>query len=171
MARVITKNIDVEGRKFVVRKYTAIDGLKVVKTLTAKILPVFQSFMPLVNEAQKGSVNADHILSNLGSYLSMDTISQTLDKVAPGDLDFIMQKSLMCVFEVLPAGDMAIGGVNGTPVLNADGTYGVVDVEYDPLLVLRLVCEAVLWGIGDFFDGKRLISIMSPLSSTLQRNQ
>lgn len=150
-------------RKFAIKKYTALDGLKIAKVFVAKILPVFQTFIPLIDEARKGKANAEHILSHLGQYLTLDTIAETLDKISPDDLDYIMEKSLMSVYEVLPAGD--------AQVLNPDGTYGVVDVEHDPLLVLRLVCEVVMWGVGDFFDGNRLASIMSPLSSSLLRNQ
>ena len=161
MARIISKTIEVEGRTFVVNKYPAIDGLKIAKVLLAKILPVFQTFIPLVKESQKGNLSAEKVLSNLGDYLSLDTIAGTLDKIAPSDFDYIMQQSLMNVHEKLPAGN--------AKVLNPDGTYGVIDVEHDPLLVLRLVCESVMWGIGDFFDGERLTSLMSPLSSSLPR--
>jgi hypothetical protein len=151
----------VSCRKFAVKKYTALDGLKIAKTLVAKILPVFHSFIPLVNEARNENANAEHILANLGQYLSLDTIAETLDKVSPDDLDYIMRTSLMSVYEVLPAGE--------AQVMNPDGTYGVMDVEHDPLIVLRLVCEAVMWGVGDFFDGGRLTSVMSHLSSSLPR--
>jgi hypothetical protein len=147
-----------------VSKYPAMDGLKIAKVLIAKILPVFQTFMPLFKESQKGKVDAEKVLANLGDYLSLDSIAKTLDKISPDDFDYVMKQSLMNSYEVLPAGNAR--------VLNADGTYGVIDVEYDPLLVLRLICEVVMWGIGDFFDGKRLASIMSPLStSSLQQAQ
>ena len=159
MARIIAKTIEIEGRKFIVKKYPAMDGLKIAKVLIAKILPVFQTFMPLISESQKGGVSAEKVLSNLGDYLSLDKIAETLDKIAPNDFDYIMQQSLMNSYEMLPAGEAR--------VLNPDGTYGVLDVEYDPLLNLRLVCEAIMWGIGDFFDGERLASIMSPLYSSL----
>jgi len=162
-ARIISKNIEIEDRKFSVYKYPAIDGIKIAKVLAAKILPVFQNFMPLLTKSQKGEVNAESVLSNLGDFLSLDTIADTLDKIAPTDLNYIMQVSLYNAFESLPAGEAR--------VLNADGTYGVIDVEYDALLVLRLVCEVVMWGIGDFFDGKRLASVMKPLSSSLPQMQ
>ena len=163
MARTIAKAIEIEGRKFIVKKYPAMDGIKIAKVLIAKIMPVFQTFMPLISESQKGGVSAGKVLSNLGDYLSLDKIAETLDKVSPKDLDYIMQQSLMNSYENLPAGEAR--------VLNPDGTYGVIDVEYDPLLNLRLVCEAIMWGVGDFFDGKRLASIMSPLSSSLPQKQ
>jgi hypothetical protein len=155
-------------RRFKVQKYPAMDGLKIAKVFIAKILPVFQTFIPLIGEARKvkggdGRSVLDNMLDNLGQYLSLEGIAETLDKIGPDDLDYIMKMSLQNVFEVLPAGD--------EPVMNPDGTYGVNDIEFDPMLVLRLVCEVVLWGVGDFFDGNRWASIMSPLSSSLSRSR
>lgn len=49
-ARVVAKNIEIEGRKFVVKKYTAMDGLKVAKLILAKVIPIFQDFVPLVTK-------------------------------------------------------------------------------------------------------------------------
>ncbi len=163
MSRNITKIIEVENRRFKVQKYPAVEGLKIAKVFAAKILPVFQTFVPLIGEAYGGKANMESVMSNLGKYLSLEGISETLDKVTPEDLDYVMNKSLMSVFEVLPAGD--------AQVMNPDGTYGVLDVEYDPLLVLRLVCEVVVWGVGDFFDVSRLGSIMSPLISSWPQSQ
>jgi hypothetical protein len=158
----------VSTRRFKIQKYPALDGLKIAKVFVSKILPVFQTFVPLIGEARKiksgdGRSALDNMLDNLGQYLSMDSIADTLDKITPADLDYIMQKSLQNAYEVLPAGD--------AQVMNPDGTYGVNDIEYDPLLVLRLICEVVMWGVGDFFDGNRLASILSPLSSSLSRNR
>jgi hypothetical protein len=149
--RELTKTGEVEGRCFVVTKYTAIDGLKIAKLLLAKVIPAFQSFLPLMKD---GDIGGD-ALANIADNLSLDTIADALDKVTEKDFDYIVNKSLRNVDERLNAGSAA--------VLNADGTYGVEGVEYDPLLVLRLVCEAVLWGCSGFFNGKRLSSVMRPL--------
>ena len=164
MARNIMKTIEVEGRTFVVKKYPVEEGFIIAKLLMAKILPMFESFMPLIVESQKGSgVNAESVLANLGEHLSLSHIAEALDKVTPADLKHIIRKSLQSAFEILPAGE--------AQVINDNGTYGVLDVEYDYLLVLRLVCEVVMLGAGDFFDGNRLTSIMSPLFSFLQQLQ
>ncbi len=128
-----------------------------------KIIPVFNNFLPLMMEARSGSATADSILANITKYISMNTIAETLDKVSSNDLEFITNTSLQHVYEPLRVGE--------TQVMNSDGTYGVMDVESDILLVLRLVCEAIMWGVGDFFDAERLGSIMSPLSSSLSQSQ
>lgn len=155
-SRVVTKNIEIEGRKFCVRKYTAMDGLKIAKLLMAKILPVFQDFVPLIKSmVNKGKKSDEISVEEAVDNISLDTIAAALDKVSTEDFDYIVAKSLQSVSEVLPAGN--------APVMYENGVYGVEDVEYDALLVLRLTCEAVLWGCGGFFDGDRLNSVMKPL--------
>jgi len=158
------KIVEIEGRTFQIGKFSAVTGLIVAKMFVAKIIPVFQSFMPIISAAIKGEENAkEDIISELDKYLDFEGIAKALDMVSPEDLTYIMQKSMMCCAEVLPAGL--------APWMNPNGTYGVPNVEFDVLLSLRLVCEAVILGCGGFFDGDRLASIMSPLSSLLQLNQ
>lgn len=168
-ARVVTKNIEVEGRKFVVKKYSAMDGLKVAKLILAKVIPIFQDFIPLLTKMTdsrkqplalnkdgtdapaNGNISASELVDNI----SLNTIGLALEKISEEDFDYIVTKSLQNISEVLPAGE--------APVMYSNGTYGVEGIEYDPILVLRLTCEAVMWSCGDFFDGSRLTSVMSPL--------
>ncbi|MFV0240192.1 MAG: phage tail assembly chaperone [Lacrimispora sphenoides] len=168
--RIITKSIEVEGRKFLVTKYTAMDGLKIAKLLIAKLLPTFQDFLPALKQLKTDAENTDtakteveRVVSDLVDNLSLETIANALDKVSEADFDYIVKKSLQCVSEQLKAGN--------APVIDRNGNYGVLDIEYDPLLVMRLTCEAVMWGCSSFFDGDRLASVLKPLSSSLQPNQ
>jgi hypothetical protein len=159
MERTITKTIEVEGRRFVVTKYTAIDGFNIAKLLLAKIMPAFQSFLPLLKQ---GFANADNLSDAIMENLSLDEIGGILAKMSESESKYVITKSLQRVEEQLKAG--------GAPVMDANGAYGVLDIEYDILLVLRLTCEAVLFGCSDFLDGNRLISVMKPLSSSLRLN-
>ncbi len=158
MSRVVTKTIEVEDRKFVVKKYSAMDGLKIAKLLLAKVVPIFQDFVPLIksmigSEGEQSEIGAESVIENL----SLDTIAAALDKISEADFDYIVTKSLQSTYEVLPAGE--------APVMYSNGGFGVENVEYDAILTLRLTCEAVMWGCGDFFDGNRLTSVMKPLFS------
>ena len=148
----------ISSRRFVIKKPNSFDGFILAKTLAAKLLPMFQSFVPLIGEAQKSGATAESVLENLGEYLSLDSIAAALDKLSPSDAKQVMQTSLQNVYELLPAGE--------AQVYKSDGTFGVLDIEYDMILTLRLVCEFIMWGCGDFFDVSRLGSIMSPLFST-----
>jgi hypothetical protein len=153
----------ISSRKFIVKKPNSFDGFILAKTLAAKLLPMFQSFVPLIGEAKKSGATAEAVLENLGNYLSLDSIASALDKLSPADAKYVMRMSLRNVYEVLPAGE--------AQVYKSDGTFGVLDVEYDFILTMRLVCEFILWACGDFFDVSRLGSIMSPLSSSLRQQQ
>ncbi len=174
--RIITKSIEVEGRKFLVTKYTAMDGLKIAKLLITKLLPTFQDFLPALKQLKTNGgsetdaestdtakTEVERVVSDLIDNLSLETIANALDKDSEADFDYIVKKSLQCVSEQLKAGN--------APVIDRNGNYGILDIEYDPLLVMRLTCEAVMWGCSGFFDGDRLASVMKPLSSSLQPNQ
>ena len=158
------KNIEVDGRKFQIRKFNPVSGMIVGKTIIAKILPAMQSFIPVIKLAAGGDKNAiDDIFNRIDEFLNLEMIANALDLVSPSDLEDIIARSLACCYEVLGAGPAR--------VLNPDGTYGVAGVEDDILISLRLICEAILWGVGDFFDVDRSLSILSPLSSSLPQSQ
>lgn len=155
MSRVVTKTIEVEDRKFIVKKYTAMDGLKIAKLLLAKVIPMFQDLVPLIKSMIGSKDDREINVESAVENLSLDTIAAALDKITGADFDYIVTKSLQAVSEILPAGD--------APVMYENGTFGVENVEYDVILTLRLTCEAVMWGCGDFFDDDRLGSVMKPL--------
>jgi len=159
-----SKSIEIDGRQFQVNKFTATTGIKIAKTLASKIIPVFDSFFPMIQQAMSGSdFTRDELMANLDTLLDFDGISKALDMVSEKDLDYIMNTSLTYCYEVLPAGN--------AQVRNEDGTYGVQDIEYDAILVLRLVVEAIKVGVGDFFDGNRLTSTLGPMVSLLSPSQ
>lgn len=158
-SRIIEKAVEIEGHRYVIRKYTAMTGIKLAKLFIAKLLPLFQGFMPLLIDAVKNKTQGasvplpTELFDRLDEMLSLDQIAETLDKMSEEDLEAVVHQSLMCVSEVLPAGN--------SPVMRPDGSYGVEGVEYDPLLTIRLVVEAVRWGLGDFFSANRWNSILA----------
>jgi len=159
-----TKLITIEGRGFQISKFTPLVGIVIAKTFLAKVLPVFQGFLPMIKKAIAGDTeSAEDLLANIDQFLNFDALSVALDKVSPSDLEYVMNRSLMCCHELLSAGP--------AQVLNPDGSYGVPDVEDDIVLALRLVCESVMWGLGDFFDAERCVSLLKPLSSSWPQNQ
>ena len=122
--------------------------------------------MPLLKNRQNGELKAEaesNMIAEVVENFSLDTVAAALEKISGDDFDYIVSKSLQSITEVLPAGE--------SPVMYANGTFGVENVEYDPILVLRLTCEAVMWSCGDFFDGNRLTSVMKPLFNGSQQNR
>lgn len=127
-AREIEKIVDVEGRRFFVRKYDVFTGVMMAKLFTAKILPIFQAFIPMLSDflrtgelrdgsSEEGlsldSVTAK-ILNHLQDFLNLEGIARALDLVEESDLRYIMSASFTHCFEDLSAGR--------TQVMRKDGT-------------------------------------------------
>jgi hypothetical protein len=141
-----TKIIEIDDRKFELRKMDAKAALKVAKLIVSKIMPI-----------------ADAAVASSGFGLNdirLSSVSKALDAMTDDELDKIIDIALRHCYEVLRAGAVQI--------YNANGTYGVENIENDPLLVLRLTIESAAWSIGSFFDGDRLKSILAPLLGIFQ---
>lgn len=149
------KFIEIEDRKFSIKKFDAKTSLKISKLIIAKILPVFEGVLPSLNSTDANNLRTE-IADNTEEFISLEGISKALELITDEDLDKIIDASLMSCYELLPAGQVQ--------VLNKNGTYGVATVENDPLLVMRLTAEAVIWSIGGFFDADRLTSLLKPMA-------
>lgn len=155
----IHKIIEVEGRKFRIRKYDAATAIKMSKLLAAKMLPALNSITDVLFSDKENLIDVNEITD----FLDLESISRALDLVSDEDLERIINASLKVCEEELPAGF--------TSVINPNGSYAVMNLEYDPLLVMRLVAEAIMWGISGFFDGNRLTLVLKPLSNLFQPKQ
>lgn len=155
----IYKIIEVEGRKFKITKYDAATAIKISKLLAAKMLPALNSITDVLFSDKEKVTEFNEI----AEFIDLESISRALDLVSDEDLDRIINASLNVCEEELPAGF--------TKVKNANGSYAVMNLEHDPLLVMRLVAEAIMWGISGFFDGSRLTSILKPLSNLFPQKQ
>jgi len=154
------KLVEVEGRAFQITKYNAVTGLIIAKLVISKVLPMLQSLLPVISTAVSGDEGAkESVMAELEQHFDFESISRALDLITEQDMSYVIEKSLMSCSELLAGGP--------AQVLNPNKTYGVQNVEYDVVLVLRLVCEAVLFGCGGFFEGDRLASVMSPVFSSL----
>ena len=142
------KYIEIESRKFVAKKFPAKTAIKMSKTILAKALPAFSGFSESVNQSADGD-----------NEILFKNISEVFDKLSDEDLDKVVDTSLMFCGEILPAGQAA--------VLNKDGTFGVVGVEDDMILTLRLVAEVLLFNYADFFDENRWGSMFKSLAGML----
>jgi len=136
------KYIEIEGRRFVVKKFSAKVAIKMTKTLLAKGLPAFSAFTggnTSLNIDNKDFIDDNTVLIN--------SIGEVLDKLSDEDLDKVIDTSLLYCSEILPAGQVT--------VLNKDGTFGVIGVEDDLILTLRLITEVLMFNYMGFFDESR----------------
>ena len=73
---------------------------------------------------------------------------RVLENLDDKDMDLLIDKCLRVCSKMLPAGP--------EPVMDANGNYGIPEVEYDMALTIRLIVEAIRWGASDFFGGNGL---------------
>jgi len=153
----IGKHIEIEGRAFSICKFNAIVSIKVSKLLIAKILPVLDTFLPSLGGAgtiEENINDSEWLNKTLGSF-SMEKIATAIDLVGDDDLDKLIDCSLNHCFEKLKVGYVQ--------VLRRDGTYGTPGIEDDMLFTIRLLIEAIAWGVSGFFDGSRWASVLKPV--------
>jgi hypothetical protein len=153
-------------RKFAVYKFDAQTGFYISLLLSSKFLPILDSFEmgSMIISAFKNNNEEDNdgLTEKALSSFSFEKISKALGGISKNDLKEIVTAALMNCHEILPAGQ--------TPVLNENGTYGVDGIEFDYILTMRLVAEAIILSAGSFFDVNRLVSILKPVADSFMQN-
>ena len=155
------KTIEVEDRKFQIRKFDARTSLKAAKLLISKLLPAAEAILPAFagddgGDKKDGAEEGWGFLENI----SFEKISAALDYISDEDLDKIIDISMLHCSEILPAGPRQ--------VMSKGGVFNVVGIENDFILMLRLTVEAVLWSVNGFFGEGRLKAVLSPLSNSFK---
>lgn len=149
MSRAEFKEFEVGERKFQVKRFDALTGSYIAFTLFEKILPVIMG-------------NKDKFLGTKTPDASADSFAEmlpsTLFKMSREDFTALQKDCLKVCYEVLPAGL--------TPVIGANGRWGIIGVDTDTGLILRLTIEALLFNILGFFNDGGLSSLVTSLNST-----
>jgi hypothetical protein len=68
----------------------------------------------------------------------------------------LIKKCLGVCYEILPA--------RNAPVINPNGSWGVLGVENDPVLVIGLLIHAITFNVQGFFDGGALTELKASLA-------
>lgn len=149
MSRAELKEFEVGERKFQVKRFDALTGSYIAFTLFEKILPVIMG-------------NKDKFLGTKTPDASADSFAEmlpsTLFKMSREDFTALQKDCLKVCYEVLPAGL--------TPVIGANGRWGIIGVDTDTGLILRLTIEALLFNLLGFFNDGGLSSLVTSLNST-----
>lgn len=153
-SREVTKNITIiddlgKERTFQLEKFTALVGVKLGKFFLSKLLPIAQDLVPTI----KGSTDINEMSSqSLIDKIDLEQIADILDKLSDDDLEKIAYVCLSSVSEYLPVGPVAVINKNTK-------TYQIEDVEYDPVIFVKLIFEQIKFGLSDFFKGNRWTSM------------
>lgn len=148
MSRAEFKEFEVGERKFQVKRFDALTGSYIAFTLFEKILPVIMGNKNQFISSKTPDVSADKFSEMLPS---------TLFKMSREDFTALQKDCLKVCYEVLPAGL--------TPVIGANGRWGIIGVDTDTGLILRLTIEALLFNLLGFFKEGGLSSLVTSLNS------
>ena len=135
------KDVEVKGRQWRIGQFDAMTGSLVVK----KLLSVIAGFLD-------------------GESLDLDVKSIIKALNGLSDDDFIyMQKACLKV-------TIEVKGQHFIPVLNENGSFGVIGIETDTATVLALTAHALVFNASSFFDGSPLASIVEGMLGSFQQN-
>ena len=135
------KDVEVKGRKWRVGQFDAETGSLVVK----KLLPVIAGFL--------GEENLE---------LDIKSIIKAITSLSDSDFVYMQRACLKVTTEAK--------GQHYIPVLNENGSFGVIGIETDTATVLALTAHALVFNVSSFFDGSPLASIVEGMLGTLQQN-
>lgn len=142
--RTKSKEVEIQGRKFRISALDAQTGSYLLFTVFEKMLPsgVEQQVMSTIRGEGK---DPEMILPS----------GRTL--MTKAEFFSFQRDCLSAVAEILPGRD--------APILNANGSWGVPDVNVK--LAILLTAHALLFNIADFFDEDGLKDLMT-LAGTFQ---
>lgn len=148
------KYIEANGRKFRLNKMSALVGNFMLFKMT-KFLPAILENL----DFDKVKLDGDFNLENLKD-LNLTKMFEPIFNMTEKEFRYIQENCLKTVEEILPAGPQA--------VLNDNGQWGVLNVEFDMALVMNLTIQSLVFNLKGFFNGLPFSSIMSQLTSSQQ---
>lgn len=147
MADELYKSIEIDGERYSVKKFTAIQGLQIAKLIISKM----SALLPYIDGSDEVPAEAiGHALTAIG-------------RMSDEDVESLVKKCLRCCYKQFPAGPQA--------VIDKMGNYGVDGIEFDLVKTCRLCIEAIKWGTADFFGEKGATLIQEVVPSLSQQNQ
>lgn len=132
--RTNSKMLEYRDRKFEVRKMDALESLAVLKELLTKALP-FDIMSMFGNEISQ--LMGSSQLGSIGSMLDSKK-DMTIDEFI-----LLQKRMLKYSYEILPSGPVQ--------VMTNNGDFGVMDVDQDLNLILKLLVESVRVNYESFF--------------------
>lgn len=161
--RDITKEVvlTLEGDKemtFVITKMDAFSGASLMKFVTEKLLPAIGEVQDalVIKEGENLDNESELVKERVQSVMPM--ISKFLESISDEELVRLEKSCLKTVKCKMPAGYQ--------PVLIGD-SFGIPELEYDPINVLLLCYYVIEYNAQGFFAGKHLGSLLSKLNTSL----
>lgn len=146
------KDVTINGRQFRIGKFSARTGSFVLIKVSSSLAPMFAKldFSKLKDakspkDVDLGAIDIPGMIAELGN-------------ISESDFDYLQGKCLCICTASMPAGFI--------PVLNDNGSFGVMDLEEDVVTVMALMVHALIFNLSGFFQGSGLAGIMGGLLTT-----
>ena len=133
------KDIEVNGRKFRIKKFDALTGSYVLYTVLTQLLPagIIQQISGLT-----------------------DAMQSTAEPISKEKFIDLQKDCLKMCSEIIPAGDV----IAPMPIMLADGRWGIDGIENDILLVLALTVHVLRYNVEDFFADDALTGLVASIT-------
>ncbi len=157
------KDIELSGRKWRIEKFDALTGNFISVKLMSKLAGV------LVGIAS-GEVSDEAVI--------VVAISQAIGSMGKAEVIELQEDALSVCKEMTMVGSVE----TGIPVRTQNRSWGVADLEHDPLTVMGLVSHSLVFNVSPFFDesalkafkesfrGLNLFSVQTSTSSSTPRS-
>lgn len=143
------KDVEIGGRTFRIKKFDALTGSFMLIKITGMLAPLFKNMdigklkdVKDVSEVSPDAFDISGIMAEIGN-------------LSEQDFKYVQEKCLRVCSEVLPAGL--------SPVLNPNGSFGVIGIEEDTMTVLALTVHTLIFNVKGFFSGSPLASMLGGL--------
>ena len=145
--RATVKIIELEGRKFKITKFDAMKG----SYMLFKVIGIITPLIETLRKSCKGNAKDVKDIKDINlEGLNFTEIAAGLVNMKEQDFKYIQENCLKSCYEILAAGD--------APVLNENGTYGIIGIETDLKTVMALTIHSLMFNVSGFF-GENLFKL------------
>lgn len=150
---VLFKDIEINGRTFRLKKLDARTGSYMLFKLVKILTPIFKGIkFEDVKKNIKEDVKEDDI--------NITELMSSIFDLPENEFRYIQDNCLRVVEELLPAGP--------ANVLDNYGNYGILNIEFDTMLLMNLTVQSLIFNVSGFFEGSPLTSMLKNLTISQQ---
>lgn len=152
IVKTVKHTVEEEELVFQIHKMNALDGSYLIKFVAEKLIPLFDSFQTAFTSG--GEAETEEEIAEVAKKRSeaiVDILPKALSSISKEELHSFQKQCLNNVDMMKPAGWQRV--MNGE-------SFGVEEVEYDPMLSLILCYDVVEFNFSGFFGGGALSSLL-----------
>lgn len=151
-----TKNVEINGRKFILKKMDARIGSFMLFKLM-KLLP------SIIENLDIEKIDLENLSLDSLKKLNLTKMLEPVFEMPEKEFSYIQDNCLKVVDELLNAG--------AQPVLQKSGEWGVNDIADNLGLVTNLTIQSLAFNVMGFFEGSPLTSLLGNVTSFQQNSK